>query len=71
MSKQVIKGWMLDDAKVVPMGWSDRSCAAAGIHLVEWEAPTLYKYKGTKKDASDFDYAWPPKKVTITIEVEE
>ena len=70
MSKQVIKGWMLDHNKVSKMTWGENDCRTS-IYLNEWSTPVLYKYKGTKKDAADFDYPWPPKKATITIEVEE
>lgn len=72
MSKQVIKGWVLDESDVgkLKMKWA-KNQMRTGTYLKNPNFPTIYKLKGTKKEAEECDYPWPPKEVTITIEVEE
>ena len=73
MSKQVIKGWVLDESDVgkLKMEWMVLDHMRTATYLKNPNFPTIYKLKGTKKEAEECDYPWPQKKVTITIEVEE
>ena len=65
--KKVYKGWDIGEL-YEPDDWEGKSRLGTALHL---KMGTIYKYKGTKKDADDAKYSWPPKRVTITVEVEE
>ena len=61
--KRVIKGWIGKSDKVLPW-WRD---IGQGIDILE--AGEIYKTKGEENSWPSND--WPPKRVLITIEVEE
>lgn len=70
MSKQVIKGWMDGAGSIPQLVWSVADNRVE-ITLENIKFPEIWKYKGTTQDAIDFKYTWPPKRVTITIEIKE
>jgi hypothetical protein len=70
MKKKVIKGWVSRSCKTpnTILGWYDR---LGSEELVQGPHPT-FKLKGKKDDWSGGDNNnWPPKKVKITIELED
>jgi hypothetical protein len=70
MGKKVVKGWVrgnydLDNT----FEFVSQTCRASGNHFKILSVPTVYDKKYTKK--SFWGSAWPPKKVKITVEVED
>ena len=65
MSKQVIKGW-------VEKGRKAKDFVNRGRYATEFQRRLVGVVENTKGKKSDWDpYDWPPKRVTITIEVDE
>ena len=68
MSKKVIKGWIC-----TPRGedftWSKAHYGRldVALHMPD----SVCKYKGTKLDAEEAGYDFPPQRVTITIEIDD
>ena len=65
--KKVYKGWDIGDL-CEPNDWGGKDRLQTVMLL---NMGTIYKYKGTEKDADDHGYRWPPKRVTITVEIDE
>ena len=70
MSKKVIKGWVANKVGAEEIfGWDNHPTAPALHATPEKNGATVYGAKGSKKVWAFA--AYPPKRVTITIEVED
>ena len=61
--KKVFKGWIAKSYISDDFGWT------RGEFFNVLDMPEIFETKDTKEDWDDFD--WPPKKITITVEVQE